>query len=158
MLLFLGNLSFSEKHPLHVSTTEVNYNERTKSLEISARVFTDDFEAILVKLYKQKTDLLNEQLKDEMNELVRKYMLTHLQIKINNKVTAFKYIGFEVDHEAVNVYLEAEKVPTPKSLSIASTILYDLYNDQMSILHVVNNGTRKSTKLVYPEKVFVVNF
>lgn len=39
-------------HPFHVSTTEINHNAKDKSLEITCRIFTDDFEAILGKNYK----------------------------------------------------------------------------------------------------------
>lgn len=60
------------KHPLHVSTTEVNFNAKDKTLEVSCKIFSDDFEAILAKLYKQKTDLSNPNMKSAMDELVKK--------------------------------------------------------------------------------------
>src|SRR6476661_2375693 len=34
-------------HPFHVSTTEINHNATDKTLEISCRIFTDDFESCL---------------------------------------------------------------------------------------------------------------
>ncbi|QNN41651.1 DUF6702 family protein [Pedobacter roseus] len=146
------------KHPLHVSTTEINFNARDKTLEISCRIFSDDFEAILVKLYKQKTDLSNANMKTAMDELVKKYLLSHLQLKANGKAVAMNYIGFEIDHEATNIYLEVEKMPAVKSVEVNDTILYDMFDDQMSIVHVVKASTRKSTKILYPEKKFTANF
>jgi len=146
------------KHPLHVSTTEINFNARDKTLEVSCRIFSDDFEAILVKLYKQKTDLSNANMKTAMDELVKKYLLSHLQLKANGKAVAMNYIGFEIDHEATNIYLEVEKMPAVKSVEVNDTILYDMFDDQMSIVHVVKASTRKSTKILYPEKKFTANF
>jgi hypothetical protein len=146
------------KHPLHVSTTEINFNARDKTLEVSCRIFSDDFEAILVKLYKQKTDLSNANIKTAMDELVKKYLLSHLQLKANGKAVAMNYIGFEIDHEATNIYLEVEKIPAVKSVEVNDTILYDMFDDQMSIVHVVKASTRKSTKILYPEKKFTANF
>lgn len=146
------------KHPLHVSTTEVNFNAKDKTLEISCRIFSDDFESILAKLYKQKTDLSDTKLKTAMDELVKKYLLSHLQIKANGKAKVMNYIGFEIDHEATNIYLEIEKVPSVKSVEVNDTILYDLFDDQMSIVHIVKGTTRKSTKILYPEKKFAANF
>ncbi len=146
------------KHPLHVSTTEINFNARDKTLEVSCRIFSDDFEAILVKLYKQKTDLSNVNMKTAMDELVKKYLLSHLQLKANGKAVAMNYIGFEIDHEATNIYLEVEKIPAVKSVEVNHTILYDMFDDQMSIVHVVKGNTRKSTKILYPEKKFTANF
>ena len=146
------------KHPLHVSTTEVNFNAKDKTLEISCRIFSDDFESILSKLYKQKTDLSNANMKVAMDELVKKYLLSHLQIKANGKAATMNYIGFEIDHEATNIYLEIEKIPSVKSVEVNDTILYDLFDDQMSIVHIVKGTTRKSTKILYPEKKFAANF
>ncbi len=162
LLLFLCCAFFSvkagTKHPLHVSTTEVNFNAKDKTLEISCRIFSDDFEAILARLYKQKTDLSNPNMKSAMDVLVKKYLLAHLQLKANGKAVAMNYIGFEIDHEATNIYLEVEKVPTLKSVEVNDSILYDMFDDQMSIVHVVKGNNRKSTKILYPEKKFTANF
>lgn len=146
------------RHPLHVSTTEVNFNAKDKTLEISCKIFSDDFESILARLYKQKTDLSNPNMKAAMDELVKKYLLSHLQIKTNGKATTLNYVGFEIDHEATNIYLEVEKVSAVKSIEVNNTILYDLFDDQMSIVHIVKGATRKSSKILYPEKRFVANF
>lgn len=146
------------KHPLHVSTTEINFNAKDKTLEVSCRIFSDDFETILAKLYKQKIDLNSANMKTEMDGLIKKYLLSHLQLKANGKGTVLNYIGFEIDREATNIYLEVERIPAIKSVEVNDTILYDLFDDQMSIVHVVKGSTRKSTKILYPEKKFVANF
>ncbi|MCX3264113.1 hypothetical protein OQZ29_05115 [Pedobacter agri] len=146
------------KHPLHVSTTEVSFNQKDKTLEISCRIFSDDFESILAKNYKQKTDLSNPAMKNAMDEMVKKYINSHLQIKANGKAVAMKYIGFEIDHEATNIYLEVEKISSLKAVEVTNTILYDLFDDQMSIVHLVKAQTRKSTKILYPDKKFATNF
>ena len=46
-------------HPFHVSVIEINHNAVDKTLEISCKIFTDDFEKILAKNYKAKVDLIN---------------------------------------------------------------------------------------------------
>jgi len=158
LVFALAGIAKEKKHPLHVSTTEVNINAKDKTLEISSRIFSDDFEAILVKLYKQKTDLNNPALKTQMDALVKKYLISHVQIKANGKVVPLNYIGFEIDHEATNIYLEAEKITSPKTVEVSSTILYDMFDDQMSIIHVVKGAIRKSTKILYPDKSYTANF
>jgi hypothetical protein len=159
LFLFTGiNLVASNKHPLHVSTTEVNYNAKEKTLELSCKIFTDDFEAVLAKLYKQKIDLSNPALKKNMDELVKKYLLSHLQLKANGKAVTLNYIGFEIDHEATNIYLEVGKIASLKTVTANNTILYDQFDDQMSILHIVKGSVRKSTKILYPDQTFTANF
>ena len=155
---FYFSVSAKVRHPLHVSTTELSYNAKEKSLEISCRIFTDDFESILAKLYKQKTDLSKPTMKAAMDDVVKKYLVSHLQLKVNGKPVNLQYIGFEIDHEATNIYLEVNKVSAFKTAEVTNTILYDLFDDQMSIVHVTNGKTRQSTKILFPDKTFTTNF
>ena len=158
MLLPIGEGVKLNRHPLHVSTTEINFNAKEKSLEISCRIFTDDFETILAKQFKTKTDLSKPALNKAMEELIKKYMNAHLQYNVNGKAATATYVGFEIDHEATNVYLEIDNVSSLQSISLNNTILYDLFDDQMNILHVERLGTRKSVKANYPARELSISF
>lgn len=147
-----------ELHPLHVSTTEVNFNQKEKSLEISCRIFTDDFEEVLTKQYKAKVDLNKPAMQKAMDGLIKNYLNTHLQYTVNGKNANAAYVGFEIDHEATNVYLEITNVATLQSLALNNSLMYDLFDDQMNILHVEKTGTRKSVRINYPIKQMYVAF
>ena len=148
----------SNKHPLHVSTTEIEFNSKEKSLEISCRIFTDDFETILAKQFKTKTDLNKPAMHKAMDELIKKYMEAHLKYNVNGKIVNASYVGFEIDHEATSVYLEIDHITALQKLNLTNTLLYDLFDDQMNILHVEKQGTRKSVKTNYPETLLSVSF
>jgi hypothetical protein len=145
-------------HPLHVSTTEINHNSTDKTLEISIKIFIDDFESCLSKQYHTKADLSADNVKSKMDTLVKKYISTHLQIKADDKVTLMNYLGFEKEEEVVNIYFEVEKISSVKKIEVNDIILHDLYDDQISIIHVVVGGNRKSTKLDFPNKAALFNF
>ncbi len=156
--LLLSLFFFTGLHPLHVSTTEMNFNAKEKSIEISCRIFTDDFERILAKNYKTKTDLSKAELHKAMDVLIKKYVETNLKIVLNGQPAKLSYVGFEIDQEATNVYLEIEKVSAIQSLSVTNSLLYDLFDDQMNILHVENKGVRKSARNNYPATKLEVKF
>jgi hypothetical protein len=139
-------------HPLHVSTTDISYNVKEGKLEVTCTIFTDDFEAALAKQNHSKIDLVKTDMHEAMDVLVKKYMSANVHIKTNAATLGFNYIGFEVDKEAVNVYFESEKTPTPKKIDAEITLLHNLYTDQVNIVHITVNGTRKSEKLDYPDK------
>jgi hypothetical protein len=139
-------------HPLHVSTTDINYNAKEGKLEVTCTIFTDDFEAALAKQNHTKTDLVKADMHAAMDVLVKNYMAANVHIKTTAAALGFNYIGFEVDKEAVNVYFESDKTPTPKKIDAEVTLLHNLYTDQMNIVHMTVNGTRKSGKLDYPDK------
>ncbi|WP_114791813.1 DUF6702 family protein [Niabella yanshanensis] len=147
LFLFHANV-----HPYHVSATEMEYDAKSKRIEISTKIFTDDFENVLSKLYKQKTDLSNPRLKAEMTILVNKYITTHLSLKSGDKILAIKLYGWEIDHEAVYVYTIAEAGAfNIKSITVENKVLYDLFDDQVNIVHFIYKGNRKSAKLVHPD-------
>lgn len=147
-----------EYHPLHVSTTEISFNQKENSLEISCRIFTDDFENALAKQYKTKVDLVKPTMQKAMDELVKQYVNSHLQYNVNGKNVTASYLGFEIDHEATNVYLEITNVTSLQKLTISNDIMYNLFNDQMNILHVEKAGTRKSVRVNYPDRLMTVSF
>jgi len=148
----------SYRHPLHLSSTELNYNNKTSTVEISCRIFTDDFEDLLGKKYKVKPDLSAPAKHKEMDALINKYMASHMQLTTGGKVLPLNYIGFENDKEAVVVYMESAEAKNLKTMEISCTVLYDSFDDQTNIFHVTYNGNRKSSKLTYPDKKFVSTF
>lgn len=137
-------------HPFHVSVVEINHNAIDKTLEISCKIFTDDFEKVLAKNYNVKTDLINPPDKKAMDTVVKKYILSHLSIIADGKQTTLEYLGFERDNEAVYSYVQAENIPSVKKVELKTNLMHDMFDDQVNIVHVIVNGNRKSTKLDYP--------
>ncbi len=145
-------------HPFHVSVTEIEHSSQDKSLQISCKLFTDDFETILAKNYKTKVDLVNPANRAAMDSLIKKYLLSHLSVKADGKTVHFSYLGYEHEKEAVYGYVEAENIAAVKKIEISSTVLYDMFDDQVNIFHVKVNGERKSNRLNYPDKELKVEF
>ncbi|MGY3055053.1 hypothetical protein ACVWYG_003264 [Pedobacter sp. UYEF25] len=146
------------KHPLHVSTTEADYNTPAKTLEITCKLFTDDFEDALSKNTTTAIDLSKASVKPAMDKLVAAYLVKNLKFRIDGKLSVLHYIGFEKDREATNVYFELQNVSPFKKIEVYNSILYNLFTDQMSIIHLVKNGKRISNKVIYPDKMVTVTF
>lgn len=139
-------------HPLHISTVEINHNAKDRTLEISCHIFTDDFETVLSKLFKTKADLSSASLKQQMDTLVKKYVIGKLQIKADDRSTSLQYVGFEKEDQAIYAYFQVDNITSVRKIDVTDSILHDLYDDQIEIIHVVVGGNRKSTKLDYPAK------
>lgn len=145
-------------HPFHVTVIEINHNATDKTLEISCKLFTDDFEKVLAQNYKSKVDLTNPPNKAAMDSLVKKYIFSHIALKGNGKPLNFSYVGFEVEKEATYGYFEVDNIPSVNKVDIVNSLLYDLFDDEVNIVHVIVNGNRKSTKLNYPDKEATISF
>jgi hypothetical protein len=158
VLAFVVSAASPVPHPFHVSVIEMEHNATDKTLEISCKIFTDDFESILAKNYSAKVDLINPPNKAAMDSLVKKYIYSHVGVKVNGKPVTLNYIGFENEAEAAYAYIEVSNVPSVSRIDIVNTILYDKFDDQVGIMHVKVNGSRKSFKLDYPAKEASFNF
>lgn len=161
--LLVGLVWFSlgattKHHPLYISVTEIEHNAKEKSLEVSCKIFTDDFEKTLRAAYKTKVDLLDAKQKPAMDKLVNDYVQKHLQITVDNKPVQLKFIGYERIEEAIYSYYEADNIATVKKIAIMDNILYDYKEQQMGFLHVTVGGKRQSTKLANPESRAEMSF
>ena len=155
LILFTSNTI----HPVYMSVTEIEHNSKESSLEISCKIFTNDFESELKKINTQKVDLLNSELKNKMNILVDCYIQNHLKISVNNNsVSKMKFVGFEQIEDAILAYFEIISINKVNSLKIENTILYEYSEQQINLIHVTVNGNRKSYKLNNPDSQTVFSF
>jgi hypothetical protein len=145
------------RHPIHVSVVEINHNPTDKTLEISCRIFTDDFERVLAQNYKTRVDLINPDRK-AMDKLISDYIKIHLSIRADGKPVSFSYLGFETEKEVVNSYLQVDNITTVNKIELVDKLMHDLFTDQTNLIHVTIGGKRKSTKLDYPEKDAILSF
>lgn len=153
-LVFTG----AGRHPIFVSVVEIEHNAKENSLEVSCKLFTDDFEKTLRLDYKTHVDLLNPGNRAAMDKLVADYVQKHMQITADGKRVQLKYLGYEQIEEGIYSYYEAANVPAPKKIQIFNNLLYSYHEQQMGLMHVTVNGTRKSTKLNNPESNVSVQF
>lgn len=155
--LFLIFCSF-KPHPYHVGSVEFNYNSNSKTFQISSKLFLDDLENGLKEKYGKTVHFNDKKYEPEVNQLLEKYCEDYLRLKTDNKFLKINYIGYEEDQEAVNIYLESEKVNSPKKVETAVSFLYNLFDDQMNIIHIIIDGKRKSDKLSYPNRYLYQQF
>lgn len=145
-------------HPYHVGSVEISYSSKSKTFEVTGRFFLDDLEDGLGKKYGGTFHFNDEKYKAKLNEALSKYSQEYFKLKTDNKFLKVNYIGYEEDHESVNVYLESEPVSNPKKVEAAVSFLYNLFDDQINIVHIIVNGDRKSEKLIYPNRYLYKQF
>jgi hypothetical protein len=143
----------TSRHPLYISVTEMNYNAADKNLEVSCKIFADDFEKTLASAYHTKVDLTAPANKAEADKMVKEYIKSHLQLKLDNKAVTLDFVGFEKENDAIWSYFQvSHQAPAPKRVDVVNSILFELYDKQINIMHVSVGGQRKSTRLNYPDK------
>jgi hypothetical protein len=138
------------RHPFHIAVTEVNHDVKTKSLEISCKFFADDFEQAIEKNYKTSLDIAASKDKALLDKYIPDYISKHLSFTVDGKTVKLTYVGFQKEKEWAHCYFSVENISSMKKIDITNNLLHDFSNDQVNIIHVMNNGKRQSTTLNYP--------
>jgi len=93
-----------------------------------------------------------------MEKLVNDYIHKHLSLKADGRPVDFTLLGFEKDQDVVYSYFQVDGVAAVKTIALTNTLMYDLFKDQISLMHITVGGHRKSGKLDYPEKEAAFGF
>ena len=145
-------------HPLHLATVEIDHNAADKTLEITCKTFWDDFENILSKKNGSKVDLVSGKDTAGNNKKIYEYIKSHLQITADGKPVQLSFVGYEKEDVVVYSYLQVDNISSVKKVTIVNTMMHDVFDDQVNIIHVIVKGERKSTKLDYPATAAKIEF
>lgn len=157
-ILFFTFSSAKKPHPYHVGSVEFNYNSKSKTFQITAKFFLDDLENALKEKYGKAVHFNDLTYKHQINEYLKKYCEEYLKLKADNEFLKINYVGYEEESESVNIFLESETVKQPAKVETAVSFLYNYFDDQMNIIHIIVDGKRQSDKLNYPNRYLYKNF
>ena len=138
-------LSVFMSHPIHVSVTEISFDEKERELEIIARIFIDDLEASIRKANGQPELTLSGPSTDQ---LVRKYIESRFRISLDGRPQNAKYLGHEIEGEAMLCYIQVSNIKKWKEIEVANSMITELYDDQSNLVHVTKSGKVKSLRLM----------
>jgi len=137
---------------------EIKLNPVKKNMEISLRIFNDDFEKALKSSHLGIHDLNHPKNLGETENAINQYINQHFYVEIGGKKQNIKLIGFEVEGDACWNYFEltVEKSPSAK-IHIHNDILSEAYSDEVNLVRFIQDQNTQSTKLennkwdFYPE-------
>jgi hypothetical protein len=137
-------------HAIHITKTEINYNTKYQTLEISTHIFLDDLESSMkingleIKNIGTTKELANT------DDFLYKYLKKKLNLKKGDKELTYNWVGKEIssDLQAVYCYLEVVGVDAIQSLVVQNNSLLDLYDDQTNIVETLKNNKRVDTKYI----------
>ena len=140
-------------HELHLSMCDISYNQQHERIEIQQRIFYDDLELNLRnELDDQKFDILEPFPKYDLDSLYTEYLNNRITLGINGQEKKLELLDYEMDDEAYVFYLYIDKVSEIKTMSILSTIFFELFEDQANIVSVRVNNTKKSGRFLFGSK------
>ncbi len=149
-LLFILIFSFShlyaeENHPLHVSMVNIEYNKSDSSFTLSAKIFTDDFEEILLQKYGIRMNLGKEDENKDSGKYFSQYVNEKFSIIFDGKTPEnLLYIKKEQNFEAIWLYFTIKPPINFKSVEISNEIMFDMFHDQKNLIIFNYSGIQKA--------------
>jgi len=135
-------------HPIHISVTEINYNEKSKSLQITSRIFVDEMElGVRAQRKEPELDILDPKNGITTKQLINNYVSAHFKVKIDGKPAKINFLGFEKEDISFVSYLEIENVKKLKTIEVFVDFVTEIHDDQSNLVHVTYKAPIKSARL-----------
>jgi hypothetical protein len=127
-------------HPIHLTLSEVVYEEKSKSIQVTHKIFMDDLERHVEESLKAKGKEVNLKLgtpqeNPDTDRYLAEYLAAHFKLLINGKAYKANFLGKEYEDVACWLYVEIPNVPKPKSIDLTDSFLMDLYDDQSNLVN-----------------------
>jgi hypothetical protein len=143
ILIFMV-LSAVSYHRFYTSIFQINYVPQKKMVQITTRIFIDDFNDALKNQYHKTTFLgTNKETQDDIN-LMKKYVSEKFKLTVNGKFETMNYLSNEKEDNVLICYFKINDISKLKSLKIENTILTEVHSEQQNIIQFNNNGTKSS--------------
>jgi hypothetical protein len=158
LVLVLPFFAFTTMHKYYVSVTQINYIKEKQSVQITSRLFIDDFENVLKQNFDEDIVLVDETNPEMIDDYMARYLKTNIKLIINGKAVTFNFIGKEYEGDIVKCYLEIENVKSIESFQVTNRVLFDLEKNQQNIVKTKINSKNKSVILTFENPKALLKF
>lgn len=165
-LLFLLALALAlptaagTRHAYHSTLLELRLNPAKQQVELSLKVFADDFEKALSQGRPQAVDLRSPL----ALPLAETYLRQHLKLSLPAGAHQMRLpldlrlLGLQPESETYWLYAKATLPHPTTELEVAQGVLLDLYPDQANIVNAESNGKKISHLFRNGQEQFIFTF
>ena len=152
VVILIALLGFNS-HKYYVSTSLYNFNEDSNSLQITMKIFKDDFTNLINKKEGIELDKVEDLNSTKIKSKISKYLFSNLSLFFDNNEYKAVYLGAKEDTEMFTFFLEIENLPSYKLIKLKNTVLFEMFNKQQNIVHF-KKGTKKRSFVLRKDKGF----
>lgn len=157
LLLALTSFVDLDAHKYYFSRTEIHQNVQSNAMEITISIFSDDLENALQD-QGEPLRLGDEREREDVNNLLREYLQSKFTVKTDGRALLLSFLGKEVEHDITYCYLEVMNVPSCQIMEIKSTILHELFEEQLNRVEINWNGKSTSGDLTRSKAKLSIDF
>lgn len=135
ILLLAIFMSLNAMHPLHISFTNIDFDEPHSKLKISVKFFSDDFQNLFIHNY-NKTINFDEKLDADKIAIINKFLIDNFMLSINKKdlTKDIKFVDSKTNFESTWINFEIDFKDKIKYLNFSNKTFFDVFSDQTNLL------------------------
>ena len=147
VILSIPLLSFGPTHKYYVSLTKIDYIKEQQTVQITTKIFIEDFEKALRNRYEDTLVLDAGQNEEKIEIYLRKYLSSKLKIKINQAQQELIFLGKAYIEDQVVCYLEIANVANIEQFEVKNLVLFDVFQEQKNIVRTYINDKHQTVVL-----------
>ena len=125
-------------HPLHTTLTQLSYDASTQVLNVSVRVFTDDFSAAVMPRERSATVVVPP------DSAMMRYVSGRFTVVGARGPVPLRWCGMRHDGEVLFLCLRATAQPSPAGARMRNALLSEVFSDQVNIVQASYGGARRT--------------
>jgi hypothetical protein len=129
-------------HPIHMSVTEIRFSKGGDAVDVTVKVFADDFSTAAARFTKSHLD--SGKIIDRSRGYA--YLLHNVRFANGPGTIPLRPCGVTRNGETLTFCLRASVQGDLKSLRLANTLLTEIFSDQVNVVQSVN-GRRRSSRM-----------
>ena len=122
-------------HPVHVSVTNVDLDPETGIINVSVKLFSDDFEDLILRKYEVQLMITRQEDPGEHIAALDSYVADALQFTINGRETVeMNFSGFELNEEAIWLFYTYEYGGKIRKMMVCNELMPEKFDDQTNLM------------------------
>ena len=131
------------EHKFYVSTTSIEFKSKSKSLQITSQLFTDDLQLIISE--QDESIILDPDSDLEfIDRLIENYFKKKLVFSSEGINIPYVFLGKEYFNDITKCFIELKFSVVPNKVELSNELFFSLFKEQQNIVHFKNLDRRKS--------------
>jgi hypothetical protein len=135
-------------HPIHVSVTNVDLDPGRGKVELSVKIFADDFQDLILQKYGVQLNITGQEDPGEKISAVNEYIQESLQFVFNGNETAkLQFVDSKLNEAAIWLFYRYEHPGKIRKVDIVNRVMLEKFSDQTNLMIVTFNEKQNGYRL-----------
>jgi len=135
-------------HPVHVSVTNMDFDPESGRINVSIKMFSDDFEDLIYRKYGIQMRITSQEDPGGKVEAVNRYIAGALHCSINgDEPVVLEYLESRLNEEAIWLYYIYDHKGRIRKMKVNNMLMLEKFEDQTNLLIISYNDRQNGYRL-----------